>query len=173
MLAWYLSQARCRFAYGPADASATPSSLASLKSRMVLPFCCRLILIVLKKRPLNRYSSSTNNENSPPKSFGKSSISTPQGREWSHPLYVLLAVQCPDRCLLITPATHQPLLAWVTSRKHHYYYMMQADLPSTLKSANWYRRPMKLASMSRTCRLSTDSMYFLSFSCTKQSHTAN
>jgi len=32
----YLSGARCiLFAYGPADATATPSSLASLKSRMV------------------------------------------------------------------------------------------------------------------------------------------
>jgi len=35
----YLSGARCRwFAYGPADATATPSSLASWKSRSVLPF---------------------------------------------------------------------------------------------------------------------------------------
>jgi len=32
----YLSGARCKwFAYGPADATATPSSLASVKSRMV------------------------------------------------------------------------------------------------------------------------------------------
>jgi len=32
----YLSGARCKlFAYGPADASATPSSLAPVKSRMV------------------------------------------------------------------------------------------------------------------------------------------
>jgi len=29
------SGSRCRFAYGPADATATPSSLASVKSRMV------------------------------------------------------------------------------------------------------------------------------------------
>jgi len=34
----YLSKARCRWlAYGPVDATATPSSLASLKSRIVLP----------------------------------------------------------------------------------------------------------------------------------------
>ena len=35
----YLSGARCKcFAYGPADATATPSCLASLKSRLVWPF---------------------------------------------------------------------------------------------------------------------------------------
>ena len=45
----YLSGARCRwFAYGPADATATPSSLASFKSRMVLPFLCRLTQTVSK-----------------------------------------------------------------------------------------------------------------------------
>jgi len=40
----YLSAARCKwFAYGPANATATPSSLASLKSRMVLSdTCCRV-----------------------------------------------------------------------------------------------------------------------------------
>jgi len=54
----YVSGARCRwFAYDPADATATPSSLAPVKSRMVYP--------VLAypgcpgKRPLNRCSSST------------------------------------------------------------------------------------------------------------------
>jgi len=41
------------FAYGPADATATPLSLASLKSRMVLPFWCRFIQVVLEKRTLN------------------------------------------------------------------------------------------------------------------------
>jgi len=40
-------------AYGPADATATRSSLASLKSRMVLPFWWRLTQIVLGNRPLN------------------------------------------------------------------------------------------------------------------------
>jgi len=30
--------------YGPADATATPSSLASLKSRMVLSFLCQVLL---------------------------------------------------------------------------------------------------------------------------------
>jgi len=45
-----LSGARCEwFAYGPADATATPSSLASLKSRMVSPFWCWLIQVVLEK----------------------------------------------------------------------------------------------------------------------------
>ena len=50
----HLSGAKCRwFAYGPADATATPSSLASFKSRMVSPFWCRLIQVVLEKRSLN------------------------------------------------------------------------------------------------------------------------
>ena len=50
----YLSGARCRWVVcGPADATATPSSLASLKSRMVLLFWCRLIHIVLEKRLWN------------------------------------------------------------------------------------------------------------------------
>jgi len=51
----YLSGARCKwFAYGPADATATPSSVASLKSRIVLPFWCWLTQVVLEKRLLNR-----------------------------------------------------------------------------------------------------------------------
>jgi len=46
----YLSGARCRWVvYGPADATATPSSLASLKSRMVLCFWCRLIKLSWKR----------------------------------------------------------------------------------------------------------------------------
>jgi len=50
----YLSLARCKwFAYGPAYATATPLSLASLKSRMVWPFWCWLTQVVLEKRPLN------------------------------------------------------------------------------------------------------------------------
>jgi len=55
----YLSEARCIwFAYGPADATATPSSLAPIKSRMVLPFLCRLTQVVVK-RPLNGCSISS------------------------------------------------------------------------------------------------------------------
>jgi len=40
VLAWYLSEARCRFAYGPADAMPLTISCSS-KSRLVLPewFC--------------------------------------------------------------------------------------------------------------------------------------
>jgi len=50
-----MSVARCKwFVYGPADATATPSSLASLKSKMVYPFWWRLTQVVLEKRPLNR-----------------------------------------------------------------------------------------------------------------------
>ena len=37
----------------------TPSSLASFKSRLVLPFRYRLTQVVLEKRPLNRCSSSS------------------------------------------------------------------------------------------------------------------
>jgi len=46
----------CRlFAYGSVDATAyqTPSSFASFKSRLVLPFWYRLTRVVLEKRPLN------------------------------------------------------------------------------------------------------------------------
>jgi len=50
----YLSAARCkRFAHDPADASATPSSLASFKSRLVLPVWCQLTQVVMEKRLLN------------------------------------------------------------------------------------------------------------------------
>jgi len=38
-----------------ADATATPSSIASLKSRMVLLLWCWLIQVALEKRPLNSY----------------------------------------------------------------------------------------------------------------------
>jgi len=50
----YLSGARCKwFAYGPADATATLSSSAVLKSMMVLPFWYWLTQVVLEKSPLN------------------------------------------------------------------------------------------------------------------------
>jgi len=56
----YLARARCTwFACGSADAFVSPSSLASLKSRMVLPFWCQLTQVVLEKRPLNGCSSSS------------------------------------------------------------------------------------------------------------------
>ena len=48
----YLSGARCRLAYGPADVTAT-QSLASVKSRLVLPFWYRLTWVVLDIGPLN------------------------------------------------------------------------------------------------------------------------
>jgi len=46
------------FAYGPVDGmmplpSHTPPYLAPFKSRLVLPFWCRLTQVVLEKRPLN------------------------------------------------------------------------------------------------------------------------
>jgi len=56
----YLSGARWTlFAYGPPDATAsqTPSSLASFKSRMVLPFWYRLTQILLEKSLLKEGSS--------------------------------------------------------------------------------------------------------------------
>ena len=49
-----LSGLRCkRFAYGSAHATATPSSLASVKSRMVYPSGTGLPRLSWKKRPLN------------------------------------------------------------------------------------------------------------------------
>ena len=49
-----LSGVRCTLAYGPADATATHSlSLASVKSRLVLPFWYRLTRVVPEKGPLN------------------------------------------------------------------------------------------------------------------------
>jgi len=47
-----VSGARCRLAYGPADATAT-HSLASVKSRLVLPFWYWLTWAVPEKGPLN------------------------------------------------------------------------------------------------------------------------
>ena len=49
----YLSAARCRLACGPADAAAT-HSLASVKSRLVLPFWYWLTRVVPDKGSLNR-----------------------------------------------------------------------------------------------------------------------
>jgi len=50
----YISGVTCKwFACGPADATATLSSLASLKSRLVWTSWCRLTQVVLEKRPLN------------------------------------------------------------------------------------------------------------------------
>ena len=48
----YLSAARCRLTYGPADATAT-HCLASVKSRLVLPFWYRLTRVVPEEGPLN------------------------------------------------------------------------------------------------------------------------
>jgi len=46
----YLSGARCRWlAYGPADATATTPSRASLKFRVVLPFWCWLTRLSCKR----------------------------------------------------------------------------------------------------------------------------
>jgi len=45
----YLSGARCRLAYGPADATATHCLLFSVKSRLVFPFWYRLTWVVPEK----------------------------------------------------------------------------------------------------------------------------
>jgi len=50
VLAW-LSGARCRLAYSPADCHSL--SLASVKSRLILNFWYRLTQVVLDKGPLN------------------------------------------------------------------------------------------------------------------------
>ena len=42
----------------------TPSSLASFKSRLVLPFWYQLIQVVLEKRPLNGCSSTSSSSSS-------------------------------------------------------------------------------------------------------------
>jgi len=53
----YLSGARCEwFAYGPANATATPSSLSLLKSRMVWPFWWRLTQAVLENEVIRSVS---------------------------------------------------------------------------------------------------------------------
>jgi len=62
MRCWHgcLSEVRCKlFVYGPADATASPSFLASLKSSMVLPFWCWLTQVVLEKSSLNGCLPST------------------------------------------------------------------------------------------------------------------
>ena len=51
-----LSVARCKwftYGYGPADATVTPSFLASVKCRLVQPFWCQFTQVVLEKGPLN------------------------------------------------------------------------------------------------------------------------
>ena len=54
VLAWFSVCSEVQmFAYGPADATTTPSFLPSLKCRLVLPFWCWLTQVVLEKRPLN------------------------------------------------------------------------------------------------------------------------
>ena len=53
VLAWLSAGARCRLPYGSADATATLLSLASVKSRLVLPFWYRPTRVVLEKGPLN------------------------------------------------------------------------------------------------------------------------
>jgi len=56
----YLSGARCKwFAYDPADGTATPSSLAPVKSRMAYLSGAGLPRLSWKKRPLNGCSSSS------------------------------------------------------------------------------------------------------------------
>jgi len=56
----YLSRARCKwFAYGPANATATPSSLAPVKSKKVYLSGAGLARLSWKKRLLNGCSSSS------------------------------------------------------------------------------------------------------------------
>ena len=50
---WWGAGARCRLAYGPADATTTHCLFASVKSRLVVPFLYRLSWVVLDKGPLN------------------------------------------------------------------------------------------------------------------------
>jgi len=50
----YLSGVRCRLVYGPSWCHCHSLSLASAKSRLVLPFWYRLTRVVPEKGPLNR-----------------------------------------------------------------------------------------------------------------------
>ena len=60
MMCWcgYLSGARCRlFTYGPADATASkknPSTFASFKPRLVLPFWYQPTQVVLQKEAVKK-----------------------------------------------------------------------------------------------------------------------
>ena len=59
MLVWLSVWSKMQvIARGPADATATPSSLGLLKSRMVLPVWYQLTMVVVKKKLLNGCSSS-------------------------------------------------------------------------------------------------------------------
>jgi len=82
MLAWLSVWSKVqRIAYGPADSTATPSSLALLKSRLVWPFLCRLTQVVLEKRLINRcvcLSDQSSRPTQPP-----SSIFIRMGNEYS------------------------------------------------------------------------------------------
>jgi len=61
----YLSDARCKWvAYGPANATAIPSSLALVKSRIVYLSAAGLCTLFWKKSPLNGCSSSSSSSSS-------------------------------------------------------------------------------------------------------------
>ena len=71
----YLPGARCiLFACGPADA--TVSSLASFKSRLVIPFWYRITRVVLEKRSLNGCSCSSSSGSGSGSGSGDSSNSS-------------------------------------------------------------------------------------------------
>ena len=53
-----------------------------------------------------------------PKSFGESRIATPYGREWTHPLCVLLAVHCPLQMSAVT----QPPVRYIHTAVPHSSY---------------------------------------------------
>ena len=57
-----------------------PSSLASFKSRLALPFWYRLTQVVLEKRPLNGCSSSSSSSRSRSLSCGGNSSTGKSGR---------------------------------------------------------------------------------------------
>jgi len=84
----YLSGVRCRFAYGPTDATATHYLLFQWIqigfTRMVLHFWCRLTQVVLEKRPLNKCSCSSSSIHHIKSSSGiSSSTSTRYPFHWA------------------------------------------------------------------------------------------
>jgi len=86
----------------------TDDSFYTFHRRHASPQLCRVRMLVVNIG----YSAddddddNDNHNKSFPKSFGKSHVAIPHGREWTRPLHVLLSVQCP---LQASPITQPPV----------------------------------------------------------------
>jgi len=117
----YLYGARCKwFAYGPADATNTPSSLAPVKSRMVYLSGTGLSMLSWKKGRLNRCSSSSYYQSilcifmpqsSQPKKFNKIQGHRTLREEF---FTTKFGIQGPQECILVMPMHSNH---WATSIK--------------------------------------------------------